>query len=116
MQENIKIKIDEYIDNNLVSLSGRDNGVFLKEKLKKNGFIFPNLEKDYKTITLVFPDRIIALNESFFLGLLENQVQNLCSKEKFFEKYIFIINQKVKNDIESKFVYSALRTKSVLNP
>ncbi len=113
MEGNKIINIGDYIDKDLQSLTGRDSGNRLLEKLKKNNIVLSKLEEKYSTITIKFPDKIIALNESFFLGFLETRVQVYKTKEAFLKKYIFDINEDIKDDIEKSFIFSALRVKSV---
>lgn len=64
-------------------LSGRKEGKDLRDKLTLD-----TVDYNSEVINVNFPDDIISLNSSFFLGLFGPSVRNL-GKEEFEKKYIF---------------------------
>lgn len=89
-------------------LSGRNEG---KEVRKK--FSLELIDRNNENVTVIFPDDIISLNSSFFLGLFGPSVRFL-GKHGFQEKYRFICPEFVKKSIEDG-IERAIKTSNPLD-
>ena len=87
------IDLKQHIQNRKV-LSGRDNGINLRNKLN-----IEKIEKEHDEIKIIIPKDVYALNSSFFLGWLGKNVKNL-GKDQFEKKYKFDCNDIVRLNIE----------------
>ena len=104
------IKLSDFLDPRITALVGRPNGERLLKKFKEKNIIFIDIEKNYKKISIIFPERVITINKSFFLGFLETRVQAL-GKEGFIEKYEFDSSEHINNRIV-KYIDSSLLSAS----
>ena len=95
MNNEKKINIDNYISSKSIILSDRDKGELAREKMQ-----LEQLEKEYKKIIIVIPDRIVSFNSSYFLGLFTPSIKYLGGRVGFFNKYEFVCDSLIMEDIE----------------
>ncbi len=88
------IELKDYIEDRKI-ISGRKNGIEIREKLK-----IEDLENNNDIIEIIIPDDILSFNSSYFLGMLGKSVRKYKSKEAFLKKYTFKCNDIVKMNID----------------
>lgn len=88
-------------------LSGRKEGKEFRDKIDLD-----NIDKNSDVVNVIFPDDIISLNSSFFLGLFGPSVRYL-GKEKFEQKYTFTCPDFIINSINDG-IERALKTSNAL--
>lgn len=88
MENTYSINLGSYLQNVGEILSGRDIGYSIRKKLQ-----LELKEDSYDKIEITFPDYVVGINPSFFLGLLGESIRKYHSKEKFLNKYKLIYNQ-----------------------
>jgi hypothetical protein len=73
---------------------GTEAGLAARKKLKLN-----RLDRREGVVTFQFPMDIWSINTSFFLGAFGDSVRKL-GKEKFKEKYHFVVPRDIQDDID----------------
>lgn len=75
-------------------LSGREFG-----KSSRKKYDLDSLDKSTEIINIKIPEKIIAINSSFFLGMFDKSIINL-GEEEFRNKYIFDCSNSIKRSID----------------
>lgn len=109
---NYELELKNYYNNKFTALVGRRNGEQLLSRLKNENIILKDIEKEYSEIHIVFPQYLVTMNKSFFLGFLETRIQEN-GKDEFLKKYKIIGNDHVKELIEEDFIDSAFGYSSI---
>ncbi len=78
--------------------SGREEG-----KSSRSFHDLDNKDKDDNNYKIVFPNNVLALNTSFFLGMFGNSVRYL-GKERFLEKYQFDTKSAIIRSVENGII------------
>lgn len=104
----MEINLNKYKDSDSRVLSGREEGKKVREKLNLD-----LIDKNEEIIKVVFPDDIISLNSSFFLGLFGPSVR-LLQELDFQKKYIFECPKFIEKSIADG-IERALKTSNPLN-
>lgn len=93
--DNRKLELLKYRGNNSTVFTGRPEGKLAREDLKLN-----EMDLDGLIYSVIIPKGTTAFNSSFFLGLFFDSIKALNSIEKFYEKYIFVIEEQDEEWIE----------------
>ena len=89
---NQTLEIVKYRGNNSTVFTGRPEG-----KLARADLNLDARDSDGIVYNVVIPKGTTSFNSSFFLGMFFDSIKALGSIEKFYEKYIFIVEEQ---DIE----------------
>lgn len=103
----MEINLNNFKNPNSKVLSGRKEGKSVRDRLSLD-----TVDNNSEVVKVIFPEDIISLNSSFFLGLFGPSVRYL-GKEKFEMKYIFEAPKFIKNSIDDGIV-RALKTSNAL--
>lgn len=103
----MEINLNKYKNANSKVLSGRKEGKNVRDRLSLD-----TIDNTLEVVKVIFPEDIISLNSSFFLGLFGPSVRQL-GKEKFEEKYKFECPQFIVNSINDG-IERALKTSNAL--
>lgn len=103
----IKYNMENYKKEKSRVFSGRTEGNKVRERLKLD-----ELDNKPEEVILSFPEDIISLNSSFFLGAFGPSVRKL-GKENFKSKYKFECSEFIKRSIEDG-IERALKTSNPL--
>ena len=79
------IELKDYIEDRKI-ISGRKNGIEIREKLK-----IEDLENNNDIIEIIIPDDILSFNSSYFLGMLGKSVRKYKSKEAFLKSILLSV-------------------------
>ncbi|MBR2891174.1 MAG: hypothetical protein IKC22_02200 [Bacilli bacterium] len=107
-----KIDLTKYLKKGSVIFSGRDSGKEVRKKIKLD--IIDNDEIKY---TIIFPDNLELLSNSFFLGLFGKSYLSL-GLQKFNEKYLFYLDNleykdSIQTDIDDGISYITTNINSI---
>ena len=103
----MEINLSNHIKENSKVLSGRLEGKNVRTKMQLD-----TEDEASEVVNITFPDDVISLNSSFFLGLFGPSVRRL-GREKFKEKYNFVAPLFIKKSIEDG-IERALKTSNSL--
>ncbi len=107
MNKTYKIYMKEFLEEGSKALAGRNMG-----EIKRKLINLEDLEKQNEIIEIIFPDDLLSLNTSFFLGFFTPSIR-LLKKDGFLKKYIFTGPEKINSTIE-KGIIRALKDASAL--
>lgn len=107
MKDKKQINLATYCPKELKLLTGRDNGIEMRKKLKLEEY-----EKDdkIKTIEITIPNYIKTMTSSYILGLCSIYIEKK-GELRFREKYKFICNNVIKNNIDIAVQYVITQAK-----
>jgi len=103
---NLKIELDKILKDKKI-LSGKDNGIALRTKLKMD-----EKDKDDNTYEVIISKEVYSFNSSYFLGLFEDSIKKI-GESKFREKYKFDCTPVIMENIEDG-IKDALNNVNVL--
>lgn len=106
------INLTKYLKKGSVIFSGRDFGKDVRKKLKLDEF-----DNDEMKYTIVFPNNLELLSNSFFLGLFGKSYLSL-GLQKFNEKYLFSLDnleykESIQIDIDDGISYITTNINSI---
>lgn len=104
----MEIDLNKFKNSGSRVLSGRNEGKKAREKLNLD-----SVDNDAENVSVIFPEDIISLNSSFFLGLFGPSVRNLGENE-FVKKYTFICPDFIKKSVNDG-IERALKTSNPLD-
>lgn len=87
--------------------TGRPNGVRAREH-----FNLTTDQRAGKHVVIRVPDETLALNSSFLLGFLGEEIRAAGSRDKFMETYQFKMPEKFNEQLERTIIRALLREKS----
>lgn len=105
--ENKKIEFEKFRSPESKVFSGRDRGRVVREQINFDSFI-----NSVDKVEIIIPSDIYTVNTSFFLGLFGGIIRKL-GEEKFREKFVFICDANILDDIEEG-IDRAIKEKSAI--
>ena len=90
-----KIRLRDYVNKDITILKDRPTGITVRAQLKLD-----EKDKDGERYTMVFDEKFVSLNSSFFLGLFDKSIQDL-GESRFNEKYRFDCSEVFKRKINT---------------
>lgn len=86
--DNQRIELRKYRGNNSTVFTGRPEG-----KLARKDLGLDQKDNDGVVYSVIIPKGTTSFNSSFFLGLFYDSIKTLGTIDKFYEKYVFEIEE-----------------------
>ena len=98
---NKKIKMNEFLSemDSMIVISGRNLGYDIRKKIGLD-----KIDEDGNNYDFIFPENIISISTSFFLGLFGNSVRKFKNKQDFQTKYNIMGNSNLDRNVSDGIV------------